>query len=70
MIRYVLQSKTANLFWSCNYGWTYLDYADLYSYEEMMVLSDDDYYCITHGDVTSCCSGDWRILTEEGLEDE
>lgn len=58
MIKYVLQSKTANLFWSCNHGWTYLDSADLYSYEEMMSLSNDD------------CYGDWRTLTEEGLENE
>ena len=60
MIKYVLQSKTANLFWSCNakYGWTYLDEADLFSYEEMMALSPQDW------------DGDWRILTEEGLENE
>lgn len=45
-----------DLFWSCTYGWADLESADLYRYEEHMCLALPD----------GC---EWRILTDEGLEE-
>ena len=53
---YVLKKISDDLFWSCNYGWADLGSADLYSYEEHMCLALPD----------GC---EWRILTDEGLEE-
>ena len=43
-------------FWSSNYGWADLDDADQYNQEEMMCLSLP-------------MNGEWKMVTEEGLED-
>lgn len=53
---YVIKLTCDDLFWSCNYGWSDLDSADQYSHEEHMCLDLP-------------MEGEWRILTEEGLED-
>ena len=54
---YVLKKISEDLFWSCTRGWTTdLNEADMYSYEEHMCLALPD----------GC---EWRIVTDEGLED-
>ena len=47
MTAYVIESK--GLYWSSTYGWTDLDDADLFTYEEHMILRppiDGKWVCI------------------------
>ena len=57
---YVIKMKpyytNETFFWSSTYGWTDLDDADLFSYEESMCLRLP-------------MDGEWKMVTEEGLED-